>query len=672
MLNPQQLEAVHYLGGPLFVLAGAGSGKTRVISEKIAYMITRAGYAPHSIAAITFTNKAATEMRERVSALLKGKQSKGLSVSTFHAFGMRLLREEARHAGYKRDFSILDASDSGSIIAELSDGGGRESLFRTQQQISRWKNALIDPEQASASAQDGWQVQTAQIYADYQAVLQQYQAVDFDDLIRLPVCLLQQSSELRVKWQQRLRYLLVDECQDTNTCQYLLMRLLSGAEGMFTVVGDDDQSIYAWRGADMENLCRLQQDYPQLKIIKLEQNYRSTARILRLANGLIANNPKLFAKTLWSQLGEGDAVRVVACQNAQHEADYAAQQISLYKLTRGEKGRYADCAVLYRGNHQARLFEEALRAARIPYRVSGGQSFFDKAEIKDVLAYVRVLANPDDNPAFLRAATAPKCGIGAAALGKLNAYADEHACSLSAAAEMAHHIWADAAGKSMRAVAGFAELLRRYRHRAAREDAGTVISDLLRDIAYQDYLYRQADSPRAAENRWRNVCDLADWLARKGAEDGKNLLELAQTIALMTLLDGKNEEEHDAVRLSTLHAAKGLEYENVFLAGCEEGIFPHADSIDEGRIDEERRLMYVGITRAKRHLTILYCVKRKHRGEWLFPEPSRFIGELPQSELQWFGRKGGEPAISKAEGKARLSGMLAALEQKIAANKHRT
>ncbi|QMT32896.1 UvrD-helicase domain-containing protein [Conchiformibius steedae DSM 2580] len=666
MLNPQQREAVHYLGGPLFVLAGAGSGKTRVITEKIAYLLTQAGYAPHSVAAITFTNKAAAEMRERINALLGAQQTKGLTVSTFHAFGMRLLREEATHLGYQKDFSVFDASDSGKIIAELLEDNKRDSIFRTQQQISLWKNALLSPEQAALAARDDWQAQTAQIYVEYQDTLCRYQAVDFDDLIVLPTLLLKQNNDLRLKWQRRLRYLLVDECQDTNTCQYLLMRLLCGAEGRFTVVGDDDQSIYAWRGADMENLKRLQQDYPQLKIIKLEQNYRSSARILRVANGLIANNPKLFAKTLWSQLGEGDAVRVVACQNEEHEADYVARQIVLYKLTRGEKGRYADCAVLYRSNHQARLFEEALRAARIPYRVSGGQSFFDKTEIKDILAYLRLLANPNDNPAFLRAATTPKCGIGATTLGKLNLYAAQHQVSLLTAAQQFETSMADAPVKSREAVARFAKLMARYRQRAENEAAGDVIHALLADIGYHDYLIQHAETSRAAESRWRNVGDLADWLARKGTEDDKNLIELAQTIALMTLLEGKNEEETDAVRLSTLHASKGLEYENVFLAGCEEGLFPHADSIDEGRTDEERRLMYVGITRAKQQLTLLHCIKRKYRGEWSFPEPSRFIGELPQHELQIFGRKGSEPVISKAEGRARLGGMLAVLNQKIA------
>lgn len=661
-LNPQQQEAVEYLGGPLFVLAGAGSGKTRVITEKIAYMITQAGYKAHHIAAITFTNKAAKEMQERIAAKLGKAQTRGLTVSTFHSLGMKMLREEAEHGGYKKNFSILDASDSGKIIAELLGSSGREPVFKAQQQISLWKNALLTPEQALAAARDEWDKHTATVYAAYQATLQHYQAVDFDDLIRLPALILRDNRDIRLKWQQRLRYLLVDECQDTNACQYALMRQLTGAEGLFTAVGDDDQSIYAWRGADMENLRLLQSDYPQLKVIKLEQNYRSGARILKIANQVIANNPKLFPKTLWSQLGEGDPVRVVACQNEQHEAEYVAGEIARLKLIGGERARYADFAILYRGNHQARLFEEALRSAKIPYRLSGGQSFFDKAEIKDILAYMRLLANNDDDPAFLRAATTPKRGIGDTTLGKLNEYAKAHGCSLFQAARSMDAL-AALNGSGREAVQQFTALLADYQHRAGHDEAGTTLQALLHDIQYEAYLSGSDEgSGRAAEIRWKNVQDLATWLTRKSEEDGKSLIELTQTIALMTLLEGREDEEADAVKMSTLHASKGLEYPNVFLVGCEEGLFPHGDSIEEGNVEEERRLMYVGITRAQYRLTLTHCIKRKKQGVWQFPEPSRFIAEMPQSDLEILGRKGSAPIISKSEGRqhlSRLSEMLA-------------
>ena len=660
-LNPQQQAAVEYLGGALFVLAGAGSGKTRVITEKIAYMITQAGYKPHHIAAITFTNKAAKEMQERVLARLGREQTRGLTVCTFHSLGMRILREEAQHIGYKKNFSILDASDSARIIGELLGSTGREAVFKAQHQISLWKNNLQTPEAAFQAADDDWAKQIAQVYAAYQTTLAHYQAVDFDDLIRLPTLLLQQNSEVRLKWQQRLQYLLIDECQDTNACQYALMRALVGLEGRFTAVGDDDQSIYAWRGANMENLRRLQEDYPQIKIIKLEQNYRSTARILKVANHVIANNPKLFPKTLWSQLGEGEVVRVVACQSETHEAEFVAQQIARNKLIYG--ANFADFAILYRGNHQARLFEDALRSARIPYQISGGQSFYDKAEIKDVLSYLRLLANPDDDPAFLRAATTPKRGIGDTTLGKLNDYAKQHECSLFQAAQSMEALAALSA-KNREAVQQFVYLMQDYQARAAADDAGEVVQNLLQEIEYESYLAGADEGGKAAEMRWQNVQDLAGWLAKKGEEGEKNLIELTQTIALMTLLEGRDDGEIDAVKMSTLHASKGLEYPFVYLVGCEEGLFPHADSVEAGALEEERRLMYVGITRAKQQLTLTHCIKRKRQGTFVFPEPSRFIGEMPQGDLDILGRKGGKPIVSKEEGRERLGNMLAMLKAK--------
>ena len=660
-LNPQQQAAVEYLGGALFVLAGAGSGKTRVITEKIAYMITQAGYKPHHIAAITFTNKAAKEMQERVSARLGREQTRGLTVCTFHSLGMRILREEAQHIGYKKNFSILDASDSARIIGELLGSTGREAVFKAQHQISLWKNNLQTPEVAFQAADDDWAKQIAQVYAAYQTTLAHYQAVDFDDLIRLPTLLLQQNAEARLKWQQRLQYLLIDECQDTNACQYALMRALVGLEGRFTAVGDDDQSIYAWRGANMENLRRLQEDYPQIKIIKLEQNYRSTARILKVANHVIANNPKLFPKTLWSQLGEGEVVRVVACQSETHEAEFVAQQIARNKLIYG--ANFADFAILYRGNHQARLFEDALRSARIPYQISGGQSFYDKAEIKDVLSYLRLLANPDDDPAFLRAATTPKRGIGDTTLGKLNDYAKQHECSLFQAAQSMDALAALNA-KNREAVQQFVYLMQDYQARAAADNAGEVVQALLQEIGYEAYLTGAEESGKAAEIRWKNVQDLAGWLAKKGEEGEKNLIELTQTIALMTLLEGRDDGEVDAVKMSTLHASKGLEYPFVYFVGCEEGLFPHADSVEAGALEEERRLMYVGITRAKQQLTLTHCIKRKRQGTFVFPEPSRFIDEMPQGDLDILGRKGGKPIVSKEEGRERLGNMLAMLKAK--------
>ena len=641
-LNPQQQAAVKYLGSPLLVLAGAGSGKTGVITQKIKHLIVNIGYLPHTVAAITFTNKAATEMQERVSKMLPKSQTRGLTICTFHSLGMKILREEANQIGYKKNFSILDSTDSAKIIGELLGGTGKEAIFKAQHQISLWKNDLKTPEDVVQTAANVWEQQTARVYASYQETLQSYQAVDFDDLIRLPAVLLQQNSEVRNKWQRRLRYLLVDECQDTNTCQFTLMKLLTGAEGMFTAVGDDDQSIYAWRGANMENLRKMQEDYPQMKVIKLEQNYRSTARILKIANKVIENNPKLFTKKLWSQFGEGEIVK--------------------QKLVGGDKTQYADFAVLYRGNHQARIFEEALRSARVPYQLSGGQSFFDKAEIKDVLSYLRLLANPNDDPAFLRAVTTPKRGIGDVTLGKLNTYAHEHECSLYEAAQTEEAL-ALLNHTNRQHLQAFMDMIENYRTKAETSEAGELINGLLKEIDYENHLLASEEG-KAGEIKWRNVSDLTGWLERKGEQDGKNIIELAQTVALMTLLEGKSEEEVDAVKLSTLHASKGLEYPYVFLVGCEEGILPHNDSIEEENVEEERRLMYVGITRAKRQLTLTHCLKRKKQGTWQFPEPSRFIDEMPQEDIKILGRKGGEPIVSKEEGKSNLAGLLDMLGNK--------
>lgn len=653
-LNAQQQQAVDYLDGALFVLAGAGSGKTRVITEKIASMLTQHDYRPQDIFAITFTNKTAKEMQERIVARLGKERTKGLTVSTFHSLGMKILREDAPLIGYKRHFSILDGSDTASILGEIMGVSGRDVIGKMQHKISLWKNNLQSPETVLQLAQNDLEYEEANIFASYQTTLEHYQAVDFDDLIGLVVALFTKQPEILRKWQNRIRYLLVDECQDTNACQYTLMRLLVGERGMFTVVGDDDQSIYAWRGANMENLRRLQDDFPNLKIIKLEQNYRSTARILRVANQVIGNNPKLFPKTLWSQLGEGDSVRVVACPSEQDEVRWIVDDLQRTKAQYG--ANLSDFAILYRGNHQARLFEEHLRLQRIPYQLSGGQSFFDKAEIKDILAYMRLLVNPQDDPAFLRAATTPKRGIGDVSLGKLNEYAKKHECSLYDAC-LSMTALAELNTKNRESIQQFVALIREYRERAVFEDAGEVIQDLLNDIQYEQYLFNQDDNFKASERRWANVQNLAKWLSEKA--DDKNLIELSQTIALMTLLEGKEEGDLDQVKLSTLHAAKGLEYAFVYLVGCEEGILPHSEYLDEDNIAEERRLMYVGITRAKRQLTLTHCIKRKKQGETIFPEPSRFINEMPQDELRILGRKGGEPIVSKEEGRLRIQEMLA-------------
>jgi len=657
-LNAPQREAVKYLEGPLLVLAGAGSGKTRVITHKIVHLIDQCGYQPREIAAITFTNKAAREMQERVAHLLADKPSKGLTVTTFHSLGLQMLRQEAKLLGYKPQFSILDAADSFKVLADLLTTTDKQLLKRTQWQISGWKNAFLNPDQARAVAEDESAQVAARIYQLYQQTLKAYQAVDFDDLILLPVELFQQHPETLEKWQRKLKYLLIDEYQDTNACQYKLVKLLTGVEGRFTAVGDDDQAIYGWRGADVENLRQLTLDFPRLKVIKLEQNYRSTVRILRAANQVIANNPKLFDKQLWSEHGTGDPIQVVAMRDEDHEAEAVVLKLLAHKFE--HRSQFADYAILYRGNHQSRLLEEKLREHKVPYTVSGGQSFFDKAEIKDLVSYLRLIANEDDDPAFIRAATTPKKGIGNTTLERLGEYAAQKHLSLFAAAFEAE--FQQATGhKQLEDLLTFCRFISRMQERAVKDPAGEVLNDLLAAIQYEMYLY-DAEEPRAAETKWKNVQDFIGWLTRKGEADEVNLLQLTQTVALMSMLESR-EEEIDAVKLSTLHAAKGLEYGHVFLVGVEEGILPHRESVDTGKIEEERRLMYVGITRAQRSLHISWCRKRKRAGETETCEPSRFIAELPQDDLRVSGMPGADPAAAKETGRAAMASIRAMLNK---------
>ncbi|UXY14498.1 UvrD-helicase domain-containing protein [Chitiniphilus purpureus] len=659
-LNAPQQAAVRYLDGPCLVLAGAGSGKTRVITQKIAYLIEQAQMDARNIAAITFTNKAAREMQERVASLMDPGRLRGLTVSTFHSLGMRILREEARHIGYKPQFSILDSADAAKIISDLLATTDKALVRATVSRISLLKNDRVSPDAALHSAASEGELHLARLYRAYQDTLLAYQAVDFDDLIRLPVDLFEAGEEVLRKWQQRLRYLLIDECQDTNATQYQMVKLLTGVSGQFTAVGDDDQSIYAWRGADMENLRLLQQDFPRLKVIKLEQNYRSVARILKCANAVIANNPKLFEKTLWSDLGIGDPVQIIEAKNEEHEAELVCMKLQAHKFEAGTG--FKDYAVLYRSNFQARIIETALRTQRIPYVISGGQSFFERAEIKDVLAYLRLAANENDDPAFIRAVTTPKRGVGNVTLERLGAYAAERHCSLFAAVfeEGFIHQVQPQQYEPLKVFAGF---INNLQYRARTEPAGALLQELLAAIGYETWLY-DTEEPRPAETKWKNVQDFVGWVDKQGQEKGRSLIEIVQNIALITMLEGRDEAEVDAVRLTTLHASKGLEYPHVFLIGCEEDILPHANSIEGNMVEEERRLMYVGITRAQRSLTITYCGKRKRAGEWQITQPSRFLRELPAEEIRVSGRLAGaksEPLVTKQEGRAMLAGLMAKL-----------
>ncbi len=657
-LNSTQREAIKYLGGPLLVLAGAGSGKTRVITHKLAYLIGECGYSPRNVAAITFTNKAANEMRERVGKLLTGRNAKGMTISTFHALGMQILRTDGALLGYKKQFSIFDSADTGKIIGELLGSPDKQEIRTAQSVISNWKASFLTPEQAESGAEDAEQQRLALLYGRYQETLHAYQSVDFDDLIRLPVELFKTHEEALLRWQQRFRYLLIDEYQDTNDCQYQMMRMLTGSRAAVTVVGDDDQSIYAWRGASAANLHNLQKDYPHLRVIKLEQNYRSSQRILQSANHLIRNNTKLFEKNLWSEHGPGDPVRVFAAKDEENEAESVVLRLLAHKFENST--RFADYAILYRSNHLSRVFEEQLRTHKVPYTVSGGTSFFDYAEIKDITAYLRLIANPDDDPAFIRAITTPKRGIGNSTLEKLASHAGTRHISLFEAA-FEPSMQEQLLPRQHEDLLTFCNFINRMQERAEKEPCSEVMNDLLSAIDYEAWLFDSHD-PRQAEIKWKNVLDFVGWINRKSETDEKSMIAMTQTIALLNLLDSR-DQENDAVSLSTLHAAKGLEFGHVFLVGVEENILPHERSETPEQIEEERRLMYVGITRAQRSLHISFCNRRKRGKEFTGCDPSRFIAELPQAEIIYSGMvtPDSTPAVSKEEGMDKLARLKAML-----------
>ncbi len=692
-LNLAQQEAVNYVSGPCLVLAGAGSGKTRVITHKIARLIT-IGLPANRIAAITFTNKAASEMRERAKQLI-GRPAREVLVCTFHALGVRMLRQDGEVLGLKQQFSILDTDDVTSILKDA--GGSVDSATARQWQwaISAWKSAGLTAADAEAQAKDDNERITARVMARYEERLAAFQSVDFDDLISLPLKLLQNHVEVREKWQAQMGHVLVDEYQDTNATQYELLKLMVGERARFTAVGDDDQSIYGWRGATLDNLRRLPMDFPELKVVKLEQNYRSTSAILRAANNVISLNPKLFPKTLFSELGEGEPVRVVDSDNEEHEAERAVARIQSLKTTT-QWQEWRDFAILYRANHQSRVLEKALRKAQIPYKVSGGQSFFDRAEIRDLCAWLRLWVNNDDDPAFMRAVTSPKRGIGHQTLAQLGTFASQYKLSLFEAL-FSGSLPSAVSARSIGGLHEFGRFVNDLEYRARQtvgaEAARAFLLEWMKDIDYEKHLYDSEDSEKIAAAKWTNVLEFCDWMAQRcGGEiddaagvaiagETKTLLEVAQTIALLSTIS-EREKDQNVVTLSTLHASKGLEWPHVLLAGVSEGMLPfklgdednptgQADGpMSEGiiqRLQEERRLMYVGITRAQRSLAVSWPRKKKKGRDMVAAQPSRFIAEMaldkttvredPREKLKAlraeFARKAEESAAQAAEANER-------------------
>ena len=653
-LNLAQQEAVNYLHGPCLVLAGAGTGKTRVITHKIGRLI-QTGLKPEQIAAITFTNKAAAEMRERAKILI-GQQAKGVLICTFHALGVRMLRQDGQALGLKPQFSILDSDDVNSIVKDAGGSTDAATVRQWQWTISRWKNMGLNAAEAAVQASGEAEREIALIMGRYEERLTAYQSVDFDDLISLPLKLLQEHEAVRTKWQESLGHVLVDEYQDTNATQYEVLKLLVGNRGRFTAVGDDDQSIYGWRGATLDNLKKLPLDYPTLKVVKLEQNYRSTSAILRAANNVIGPNPKLYPKTLFSELGEGEPVRVVDCDSEDHEAERVVARILSLRVgaelqaVGNQYKEWKDFCVLYRANHLAKPFEKAFRKAQIPYKVSGGQSFFDRAEIKDLCSWMVLLVNNNNNAAFIRAIKTPKRGIGLTTLSALTSFSETYKLSLFESL-FSHSLGSVLPAKAVGSLQEFGRYLNDLEYRAKRcigaTDARAFLTEWLKEIDYEKHLYNSEDNEKVAAVRWTNVMDFCDWMAQRcggqiadasGAvveKETKTMLEVVQTIALLSTIS-EREGDQNVVTLSTLHAAKGLEWPHVVLAGCVEGLLPFKLDDDDGsntediasRLQEERRLMYVGITRAQRTLAVNWLRRRKKGREMVPGVPSRFIAEM--------------------------------------------
>ena len=647
------------------VLAGAGSGKTRVITEKVAWLIKNQQVKPEKIVAVTFTNKAAREMKARVASLFEtstdSKQRvKGLTVSTFHSLGMRILKSNLELAGLRRGFTIVDPSDALNVVIELA---GKEDVTKPEiaeqllNTISTWKNAAIGPGREPLDEPNPITALAAKIYGKYDHYLRVCNSVDLDDLIALPTQLLHSDAEFLKHWRERIQYLLIDEYQDTNGSQYQMVRLLVNQGAGLTVVGDDDQSIYSWRGARPENLITLSQDFPDLKIVKLEQNYRSAGRILNIANQLISQNPRPFSKTLWSELGYGDAVTLKSAKNDEQEAEQVVSAIMSHQFRFNSD--FQDFAVLYRSNHQARIVEIKLREMRIPYRLSGGLSFFERSEIRDIMAYLRLLTNPSDDAAFLRIINTPRRGIGATTLEKIAQLASSKQQSMLDTLldrDLANGV----KPKLCERLKQFAQWIVQSGDDAERGDPVRVVKEMLDTLDYHRWLMDSSDEA-AAQRRWENVNALVGWIENlaTGEEEDSALSEILSQIILSDILDRQQQDsDHNQVSLMTLHASKGLEFKHVFIIGLEEDILPHRVSVLQDAVEEERRLFYVGITRAMQSLSLSYCRLRKRYGEMVRCDPSRFLEELPKEELQW-DQDPADIEQNQASGRAHLANIRA-------------
>jgi superfamily I DNA/RNA helicase len=628
-LNPPQRAAAEQIHGPVLILAGAGTGKTRVITTRIAGMVYD-GIPPEQILAVTFTNKAAAEMRERVGTMIDPEVAERVTISTFHSLCVRILRTCIERLGYKKSFSIYTQSDQVGLLRRIivRKIGKDESLDPklANMLISQAKNTgkpISDMEDSLIS----------EVYRTYQRELKLLNAVDFDDLIILAVRGLQENPDIRREWQRRFRYVMVDEFQDTNHLQMDLLKSLVGEEHNICVVGDDDQSIYGWRGADITNILGFEQFYPNPTVIKLEENYRSTNCILRLANSLIRHNLTRRDKTLWSGMGDGEKVRLVAMPDAETEAEWVIGEL----LDRHRIGRrpYDDMAILFRMNSQSRVMEEKLRENEIPYKLIGGQSFYERREIKDILAYLALFLNHDDDVSLLRVIAAPPRGIGEGTITLATQFSIDHQMSVFTALNDLEFLGC-LTTRAQRAIGAFTTFIYRYSDIVHTKSANyaAMTEELIKEISYAEFLKKNCKTPEEVDSRRKNVSELIDGMHSHFEKSKRGLRGYLDSVALMQdREDAKNEAEGNGVSLITMHAAKGLEFPVCHIIGVEEGILPHSRSIEEGSRDEERRLLYVGITRAKEDLTITWCRSRKRYGDKMPCQPSSFFRELSKEEL---------------------------------------
>jgi len=634
-LNDEQRHAVETVDGPLLVLAGAGTGKTRVITVRAAYLLER-GFRPEQLLLATFTNKAAREMRERLRGLA-GKAVEGATIGTFHSFCGRLLREHAPRLGLPRGFGICDGSDQQSLVkAALRELRIPEATVHPRAahaRISLFKNTLVGPGDALEQAADDWDELVARCYVKYEEALGRQRVVDFDDMLLKALQLLEQHEDIRAPLAERYARVMVDEYQDTNGPQYRIVRALAAGHGNLCVVGDDDQSIYGWRGADVRRILEFEKDFPGATVVRLETNYRSTEEILDAANKVIRNNPKRHGKTLRAWAGHGDKVRVLTMEDESHEAQYVAAEMQWAHDSREE--RWRDMAVLYRTATQARALEVELRSMNVPYRLVGGMSFFDRKEVRDLLAYLRLAANPHDETSFLRIVNVPPRGIGKGTVDKAVARATEDGSD----AWSAFRVLRDAGELPAQATRSFTALeaaLDACRHAAAHGRMVDAVHALVAEVDYRAEVDRAYGDDVTRDLRWNGVGELLDFAEnhQRRAKD-PTLESFLQELALEADDDRKDEDDdgtQDAVTLMTLHGAKGLEFPRVYLVGVEEGILPHRRSALEGSLDEERRLMYVGVTRAREVLTLSFCAQRAKFGKAVVCHPSRFLFEMKEKQ----------------------------------------